>query len=413
VQYVDPCDDWLASRLTAGLEAAGISETVLGDPHFLTAPEEIESRADEHESLFFTSFYVSQRKRLGILLDNQGKPIGGKWSFDRENRRRLPRDARVPTLPTRRDDRYLREARDCVRERFPRAIGSDEEFRYPTDHRSAAAWLSDFVETRLGPFGDYEDAISKDQDTLFHSVLTPMLNIGLLSPMQIIDKALSRFGKVPLNSLEGFVRQVVGWREFVRLVYLTRGGRQRTGNFWGFTRGMPAEFYDGTTGIEPVDTVIRRVLRTGYCHHIERLMILGNFMLLCEIEPNAVYRWFMEMFVDAYDWVMVPNVYGMSQYADGGLMTTKPYLSGSSYVLRMSDFKRGPWCETWDALYWRFIDEHADVFAQNPRMALMVKMRDRLGPKLVEHRRIAASFLRKLHGTGDRTPQSSSIKERT
>jgi deoxyribodipyrimidine photolyase-related protein len=198
--------------------------------------------------------------------------------------------------------------------------------------------------------------------------------------------------------LEGFIRQVIGWREFIRLVYLTHGREQRTRNFWGLTRGIPTAFYNGTTGIEPVDTVIRRVLRTGYCHHIERLMILGNFLLLCDITPNAVYQWFMELFIDAYDWVMVPNVYGMSQHADGGLMTTKPYISGSSYVLKMSDFKRGPWCAVWDALYWRFIDRHADFFAANPRMAVMVKMKEKLGGRLKEHLGVADAFLHKLHG---------------
>ncbi|MBL8982976.1 MAG: cryptochrome/photolyase family protein, partial [Gemmatimonadetes bacterium] len=203
---------------------------------------------------------------------------------------------------------------------------------------------------------------------------------------------------VPLNALEGFVRQVIGWREFVRLVYLTRGRRQRSANFWGHTFPMPAAFYDGTTGLDPVDHVIRQVLSTGYCHHIERLMILGNIMLLCEIHPTAVYQWFMELFVDAYDWVMVPNVYGMSQFADGGGMTTKPYLSGSNYILKMSDFPRGAWCATWDALYWRFIDRHAEVFASNPRMAVMVQMARKLGPRLAEHHERAERFLARLHG---------------
>jgi len=225
-----------------------------------------------------------------------------------------------------------------------------------------------------------------------------MLNIGLLSPRQVIDAATGQMERVPLNAMEGFVRQVIGWREFVRLVYRTRGRRQRTQNFWRFSRGMPASFYDGSTGIDPVDHVIRQVLRTGYCHHIERLMVLGNFMLLCEIEPDAVYQWFMELFIDAYDWVMVPNVYGMSQYADGGLMTTKPYVSGSRYVLKMSDFKRGPWCAVWDALYWRFIDRHAEYFAGNPRMAMMAKMRIKLGAKLDEHLQVAETFLTQLHG---------------
>ena len=160
---------------------------------------------------------------------------------------------------------------------------------------------------------------------------------------------------------------------------------------------MPGSFYDGTTGIEPVDIVIRRVLKHAYCHHIERLMILGNFMLLCEIDPNAIYQWFMEFFIDAYDWVMVPNVYGMSQHADGGLITTKPYISGSSYVLKMSRFRKGNWCPIWDALYWRFIHKHQDFFAANPRMSVMTAQCRKMGTKLDGHLEAAEMFLEQLH----------------
>ncbi|MFM7148340.1 MAG: cryptochrome/photolyase family protein, partial [Gemmataceae bacterium] len=254
-----------------------------------------------------------------------------------------------------------------------------------------------FVDNRLASFGNYEDSIHSSEDVLFHSMLTPLLNVGLLSPSEVIEAVLARKSSVPLNSLEGFIRQVIGWREFVRLVYITCGGQQRTRNYWGLKLPMPGACYDGTTGILPVDTVIQRVLRLGYCHHIERLMILGNFFLLCDIHPDAVYRWFMELFIDAYDWVMVPNVYGMSQHADGGLMTTKPYISGSSYVLKMSNFAKGDWCAVWDALYWRFIDRHSAFFAGNPRMAVMVKMKEKLGGRLQEHHRRAEAFLDQLH----------------
>jgi len=395
-RVVDPCDDWLAARLAEGCRDRGIALETLPDPHFLTPAAEVEGFAAGKKKLFFTDFYIQQRKRLGVLLDG-GKPTGGKWSFDPENRKKLPRGAAVPLVAAPAEDDFVRDAREYVRDRFPDAPGDDAPFRYPTSPAAAAAGLADFVRHRLGQFGDYEDAISRGHNTLFHSVLTPALNTGLLSPRQVLDAALAHAARVPLNSLEGFVRQVIGWREFVRLVYLTRGRRQRTRNYWGLTRDVPAAFYDGTTGIDPVDHVVRRVLRTGYCHHIERLMILGNFLLLCDVSPDAVYRWFMELFIDAYDWVMVPNVYGMSQHADGGLMTTKPYVSGSSYVLKMSDFKRGPWCAVWDALYWRFVDRHADFFAANPRTAVMVKLRDKLGKKLADHHRTADDFLARLH----------------
>ncbi len=396
-RVADPCHDDLLRRLAKGLAEAKIGLTVLDDPNFLTPRSEIESYTKGKAKLHFTDFYTRQRKRLKVLLEDDGKPRGGKWSFDTENRKRMPATVKPPAVKAVAEGDAVGEARVYVRTHFPDALGDDTPFEYPTTHAEARAWLKDFVQHRLDLFGDYEDAISTRETTLFHAVLTPMLNTGLLTPADVVSAALARDGDVPMNSLEGFTRQVLGWREFVRLVYLTRGAEQRAGNFWGFKHAVPAALYDGTTGIDPVDRVIKNVLKTGYAHHIERLMILGNFLLLCEIAPDAVFQWFMELFIDSYDWVMVPNIYGMSQYADGGGMTTKPYISGSSYVLRMSDHKKGPWCAIWDALYWRFIDKHADFFAKNPRMSVMVAMRDKLGDKMDEHRRVAEKFLTKLH----------------
>ncbi|MEM8776273.1 MAG: FAD-binding domain-containing protein, partial [Pseudomonadota bacterium] len=196
---------------------------------------------------------------------------------------------------------------------------------------------------------------------------------------------------------EGFVRQIIGWREFMRATYEDLGVRMRTTNHWKHRRRMPESFYNGTTGIDPFDDVIRRLLETGYCHHIERLMVLGGFMFLCEIDPDDVYRWFMEMFIDSYDWVMVPNVYAMSQNADGGLITTKPYFSGSNYVCKMSHWQKGPWAETWDGLYWRFIEKHRESLARNPRWAMMCRTAERMAPeKMQAHLDNAEAFLAKL-----------------
>jgi len=397
VQVVDPSDDWLLRRLTVACDEHKLKLTVLPDPHFLTSRTIIDDYVARKKKLFFTDFYIEQRKRLGILVDN-GKPLGEKWSFDADNRKKLPKGIILPAVNLPVKNKWVTEARESVRTDFGSNYGEDENFTYPTSHTEARAWLNDFLEHRFADFGQYEDAISARETVLFHSVLTPMLNIGLLSPREVVNAALRHADRVPMNSLEGFLRQVIGWREFVRLVYQTRGRQQRTSNFLGSRRSIPKAFYDGTSGIEPVDNVIRKVLKTGYCHHIERLMVLGSFFLLCEIHPNAVYRWFMELFIDAYDWVMVPNVYGMSQYADGGGMTTKPYICGSSYILKMSDHKKGSWCPIWDALYWRFIDRHADFFAGNPRMAMMVKIKDKLGSKMTEHHDVAEKFLNRLHG---------------
>lgn len=395
---VEPTDDWLKRRVSAGCRAAKVDLKWLPDNSFLTPEDVMRQWVEKREHYHFTDFYMQQRKRLSVLLDPKGKPIGGKWTFDTDNRKRLPKGTVVPQLETPKERPSVAEARRYVAKEFPDALGEVDGFCYPVTHDQAADWLSTFIDERLASFGDFEDAISNQETFLFHSVLTPMLNIGLITPKQIIEQVIAKSDEVPLNSLEGFLRQVIGWREFIRLIYIHAGSRQRTTNAWQLTRELPASFYTGTTGIAPFDQSIKRALKHAYCHHIERLMVLGNFMLLCDIEPNAVYRWFMELFIDAYDWVMVPNVYGMSQHADGGLMTTKPYISGSSYVLKMSDYPKGDWCEVWDALYWRFIDRERKFFSANPRMRVMVGQLDRMGSKLDHHRKVADRFLGVLHG---------------
>ena len=195
---------------------------------------------------------------------------------------------------------------------------------------------------------------------------------------KVVKSFFNANGKaVASDSTEGFIRQLIGWREFIRGIYIAKGSFERTNNYWGFKSKIPKSFYDGTTGIEPLDSSIKKVSDTGYIHHIERLMIVGNFMLLCEFDPDEVYRWFMEVSIDSFDWVMVPNVYGMSQFADGGMMSTKPYISSSNYILKMSDYKKGDWCEIWDALYWNFINENRDFFRKNPRTSMMINMYDK------------------------------------
>jgi len=396
-QAVEPTDGWLKERVTSGCRAAGIKLSWLKDPAFLTPEQVMQEWAEGRQHFHFTNFYMQQRKRLGLLLDEQGQPLGGKWTFDTENRKKLPKGIRIPELQPPVEPDSVREARSYVAQWFPDARGDWQTFIYPVTYAAASSWLSDFVAARLGQFGDFEDAIAREHTFIFHSVLTPMLNIGLLTPRQVVSAALESSAQVPLNSLEGFVRQVIGWREFIRLVYLQAGSRQRTRNAWNLSHRLPASFYEGSTGILPVDQSIHRTLKNAYCHHIERLMVLGNFMLLCDTAPDAVYQWFMELFIDAYDWVMVPNVYGMSQHADGGLMTTKPYISGSAYILKMSNYPKAEWCKIWDALYWRFIHREQEFFSGNPRMRVMVGQLNRMGQKIDEHRHVAERFLERLH----------------
>lgn len=330
LHLADLVDEVLMKRVRSFATSRGIELIVHESPNFITPLDFLQHHTGRPKKPFMARFYEAQRKRMEILIAPDGSPEGGKWSFDPENRAKLPKRHVPPLEPVSISNGYTREAAEYVKLRFPNSLGTATGFRWPVTRADASAWFERFLDERLENFGLYEDAISTEHATLYHSAITPMLNIGLLDPHDVIRRVLARRDRVPLNSLEGFIRQVIGWREFIRGIYQYRGSAIRTRNFWNFVRPMPASFYDGTTGIPPVDRVIRQLLADGWCHHIERLMVLGNFMLLCRIRPDDVYRWFMELFIDAYDWVMVPNVYGMSQFADGGNFTTKPYLSGSN-----------------------------------------------------------------------------------
>ena len=403
VYVADPVDHALSLELEKSCRAEELLLTVMESPGFLTPDMYVRTFFNQTRRYSMTTFYIAQRKRLNVMVRDDGGPEGGQWSFDPENRRRLPHGVVLPGFKAPPLGPYVAEARRYVETFFPDHPGEVDGFYYPVTHEQARLWLDEFVDRRLADFGNYEDAMAHAENLLFHSLLSPLINAGLLLPGEVVGRTLeaatSRRKKIPLNSLEGFIRQVIGWREFMRAVYVLRGEEERASNFWKHMRPLPRGFYDATTGILPVDTVIRRLLDTGYAHHIERLMVLGNFMLLSEINPNDVYRWFMELFIDAYDWVMVPNVYGMSQYADGGLITTKPYISSSAYIMKMSDFRRGAWCGTWDALFWRFVHKHREFFGRNVRMRMMVLQLDRMpSERLKGHLSTAETFLERLWG---------------
>lgn len=386
VDMLDPHDDWIERRCSAACAERGIALQFHPSPGFLldrdSAIEQLGGRMPR-----MAQFYRRQRERMGVLIDDEtGGPIGGRWSFDTDNRKKLPR-GHVPPGPAcaERSDTWLRtveRARSRVQAEFGANPGSCDRFRYPIDHAGARVWLDDFITNRLAQFGPYEDAIAQEHSQIYHGVLTPLLNIGLLRPQQLVDAALNAPGQIPIASLEGFVRQVIGWREFMHAVYRRDGRQMRQMNHFALVNQMPKALYDATTGMEPVDALIGRILDDGYCHHIERLMVLGNLMLLLEIAPDEVYRWFMELFVDAYDWVMVPNVYGMSQFATGRAITTKPYVSGSNYLRKMSDWPRsGGWADQWDGLFWGFVAKYRSTFTSNPRTAAMVRNLDTMTPE--------------------------------
>ncbi|MFK7893444.1 MAG: cryptochrome/photolyase family protein [Granulosicoccus sp.] len=393
-------DYLLKKRLLAACEKATMGLIEEDSPGFLNSTRDNQDYRSSRKRWFMADFYQWQRKRLGILVEND-KPVGGQWSFDEDNRKKLPEKAisSLPSLPVIRRSASVKRAVESIEEDYPDNPGSIDEWCYPVTHKAAERWLESFLEDRFELFGPYEDAIVADKNWLYHSILTPLLNTGLLTPQQVVDAALNaaEHHQIPLNSLEGFLRQIIGWREFMRATYHDLGVTMRSSNHWQHTRPLPQAFYNASTGITPVDDTIRRVLKTGYCHHIERLMVLGGFMFLCEIEPNDIYKWFMELFIDGYDWVMVPNVYAMSQHADGGAITTKPYFSGSNYIIKMSNYKKGEWSAIWDALFWRWIIRNQSKLSGNPRWAMMVRNAQRMdSDKVTAHMKTADSYLESL-----------------
>jgi len=250
----------------------------------------------------------------------------------------------------------------------------------PTNRKTALIWLDDFLQYKFIDFGNYEDAIRSENNFLFHSALSPVLNMGIITPLEVVNKAIEFSDKnnVPINSIEGFIRQIIGWREFIRGIYHCKGEEEIKSNFWNHNRKLTKDWYEGTTGIKPLDDTIKDCVKYGYTHHIPRLMIICNIMNLSRIHPDEIYKWFMEMFVDSSDWVMVPNVYGMGTFADGGIFATKPYSCGSNYIIKMSNYKKDDWADIVDGLYWMFMNDNISFFKGNPRLSILIKSLERM-----------------------------------
>ncbi|SNR15875.1 cryptochrome/photolyase family protein [Tenacibaculum jejuense] len=396
--FINPTDNWLEKRIHEFENEIELIE--IDNSLFINTKDELTTFFKASKKKFFqTSFYKKERLGRNILITNE-QPVGGKWTFDTDNRKKYPKGKTPPQITFPDANKYYLEAKKYIEENFSDTLGEiDKQQLYPLTYEESENWLEQFFEVRFHEFGIYEDAIVKDKHFLNHSILSPLINVGLLSPLEVIKKAIDYAAQheIPINSLEGFVRQILGWREFIRGIYEVKGTEERTKNFWNHSRKIPASFYEGTTGILPIDTTIKKILKTGYAHHIERLMILGNFMLLCEFDPDEVYRWFMELFIDAYDWVMVPNVYGMSLFADGGLMSTKPYISSSNYIKKMSDYSNGEWQKIWDGLFWRFMHTNREFLSKNPRLNMLIRNLDKMGvEKREEHFSNAEHFLDNL-----------------
>ena len=365
-------DSFFRNRIVNFCKKKNIDLEIIQSPMFMSDRALLKEYFEKNKKPFLNNFYKLQRINQNILIKNN-LPTGGKWSFDEDNRKKLPKNIQIPPIKLPSENKNIKDVKILIDEKFKKHPGNISGFLIPTNRETALNWLQGFFKDRFKNFGDYEDALTTESNLVFHSLLSPLLNIGLLVPSEVIQEALKyhKKNKIPLNSFEGFIRQILGWREFIKGTYDKYENQMVKGNFWNHKRKLTSSWYTGTTGIDPLDHFIKEVNACGYTHHIPRLMVISNIMNLAGIHPKEIYRWFMEMFVDSSDWVMVPNVFSMGTFSDGGIFATKPYICGSNYILKMSNFKKGEWCDIVDGLYWSFIERNMSEIKKNYRMSMM------------------------------------------
>jgi deoxyribodipyrimidine photolyase-related protein len=366
-------DKFFEKRILRFCKKNNIKINFLESPMFLNTRSDFKKYLSKVKKPFMATYYKQQRIEKNILM-NGDKPIGEKCSFDEENRKKIPDNILIPSLPNFTEDADVKDVKKTVDDFFPNHPGNVSSYWLGSSRKDALKALDVFIKDKIINFGDYEDAVKKNSPFLLHSVLSPYLNVGLITPKEIIKKILDtgKNKKIPLNSLEGFIRQVIGWREFMRGIYQNYDDKLENTNFFNHQRKLTDDWYNGTTGIDPIDDAIKDVNKYGYAHHIIRLMHLSNVMTLSQLHPKEIYKWFMEMFVDSSDWVMSPNVFGMGTFSDGGIFSTKPYICGSNYIIKMSNYKKGNWSDIVDGLYWNFIHTNKDILAKNPRMGMVM-----------------------------------------
>ncbi len=372
------------------------------DDRFFCSRAEFAAWAANRQSLRMEFFYREMRRKTGYLMQGEA-PVGGAWNFDSENRKTLPRGHRVPVRRRPAVDPALRAVLDLVAARFGDHFGDLEPFAWATDRAGALAALREFIGERLHLFGDYQDAMKSGEDFVYHAVISPYLNAGLLSAREVCDAAVNawRDSTAPLNAVEGFLRQILGWREFVRGIYWTRMPDYAATNYLNARRRLPEFFWSGDTKMNCLRETIGATRRNAYAHHIQRLMIAGNFALLAGIAPAEIEEWYLIVYADAYDWVELPNVHGMVLHADGGVLGSKPYAASGAYIDRMSDYcktcvydrrKRvGEGACPFNFLYWNFLIENEPKLARNPRIAMPYRTLGAMTPTERESLRAAAS----------------------
>ena len=383
----------------------GVDVTIRRDDRFLSSIDEFADWAEGRKALRMEYFYREMRKQTGILMTD-GKPVGGLWNFDQDNRERLPDDVEAPQRLMFESDDITREVLDLVETRFGDHFGDLEPFWLAVTRDQALQALDHFIEDCLPEFGRYQDAMREGAPLLFHSVLSPYLNTGLLLPGEICAAAEEAYrdGRVPLNAAEGFIRQILGWREYVRGLYWLKMPAYKGTNTFGASRPLPEFYWTAETDMNCLRQAVSETRANAYAHHIQRLMVTGNFALLAGLDPEEVNAWYMIVYADAFEWVELPNTHGMALFADGGVMASKPYAASGAYIDRMSDYcrscrfdvnkKAGPDACPFNYLYWDFLIRNSDLLRGNPRLGMIYKTLDRMEEDRRKEIRVdAAQFL--------------------
>ncbi|MCG7324163.1 cryptochrome/photolyase family protein [Achromobacter sp. ACRQX] len=383
LDYQQP-DEWRVSEVLGAWSASqAFSVREADSEHFYTTRDEVAKFFAPRKNWLMETFYRHMRQRHGVLVDESGAPAGGRWNFDHDNRKSWPGTPPLP--PDARPEHDHRALWETVCQAGVRSFGNPQadHFRWPLNRTQALAWLDHFIQHTLPNFGAYEDAMSAGNPRLFHSQLSFALNTKMLHPDELVRQAQAAYetGRAPLAAVEGFIRQILGWREYVRGVYWAHMPGYETRNALAHTRPLPTWFWTGKTTMRCMRDAIGNSLDNAYAHHIQRLMVIGNFALLAGLDPAEVHRWYLGVYIDAFEWVELPNTVGMSQFADGGLLGTKPYAGSASYIDRMSDYCRG--CSydrkqktgdracPFNALYWDFFARHQPQLKDNRRLAMV------------------------------------------
>jgi deoxyribodipyrimidine photolyase-related protein len=386
VRLTEP-GEWRLMEELQGLDAVFAVE-ILPDDRFIASHKEFDDRAEGRKALRMEYFYRDMRRKTNILMDGD-QPTGGQWNFDHDNRKPAARDLMMPQPMRFAPDATTQEVLDLVEARFGNNFGTLHPFWFGVTRADAEAAFAHFLKTALPQFGDYQDAMLVGEKFLYHAVIGLYLNCGLLNPLDVCRAAEAEYdaGRAPLNAVEGFIRQIIGWREYVRGIYWREGPDYVRRNALGATRPLPSFYWDAQTKMACVRSCVEQTRDEAYAHHIQRLMVTGNFALLAGVDPYELHEWYLAVYADAYEWVEAPNVVGMSQFADGGLLASKPYISSGAYIDRMSDYckgcaydvkaKAGAKACPFNYLYWDFIVRHRERVASNPRMAQMVRNYDR------------------------------------